>query len=91
MEKFDVKAMAKAVAKEIQRGSSYLVSKNDIGAMVGYANNSTPLRRMLEDPTFPPAISLVDCGTKRYRRADVQQWIDAKFTELSKLALSTAH
>lgn len=44
---------------------------------------------MLEDPTFPPCVSLVEGGARRYLRKDVERWIERKFADESKLTLQT--
>lgn len=72
----DVKAIAKEVVKELKRGQSIVVTASDIALM-------------LADPTFPPCVSLVEGGTRRYLRKDVERWIERKFQDESRLALQT--
>lgn len=85
----DVKAIAKEVVKELKRGQSLVVTPADIALMCAYAPDSKPVRDMLADPTFPPCASLVEGGTRRYLRKDVERWIERKFQDESRLALQT--
>lgn len=83
------KEIAKEVDRERKRSQSIVVTAADIALMCSYAPDSKPVRQMLEDPTFPPCISLVEGGTRRYLRKDVVRWIENKFADESKLALQT--
>lgn len=85
----DVKAIAKEVVKELKRGQSIVVTASDIALMCACAPDSKPVRDMLADPTFPPCVSLVEGGTRRYLRKDVERWIERKFQDESRLALQT--
>lgn len=85
----DVKAIAKEVIKELKRWQSIVVTASDIALMCAYAPDSKPVREMLEDPTFPPCVSLVEGGARRYLRKDVERWIERKFQDESRLALQT--
>lgn len=85
----EAKEIAKEVARELKRTQSIVVTANDIALMCAYAPGSTPVRQMLEDPTFPPCVSLVEGGTRRYLRKDVERWIERKFADESKLTLQT--
>ena len=85
----DVKAIAKEVVKELKRWQSIVVTASDIALTCAYAPDSKPVREMLEDPTFPPCVSLVEGGARRYLRKDVERWIERKFQDESRLALQT--
>lgn len=88
-QQLDIKALAREVAREIQKSNAILVKSSDIAAMLGYGYNSTPLRKLLEDPTFPPCVELTEGGHKRYRRKDVEQWIDSRFDDQAKMIFET--
>ena len=77
----DLKALAKFVADEIYRKDSLVVSARDIAFMLGYAPDSNPLRRILADPTFPHSLSLVDGGSRKYLRKEVEAWVQQKFAD----------
>jgi phage pi2 protein 07 len=85
----EAKEIAKEVAKELKRTQSIVVTATDIALMCAYTPGSTPVRQILEDPTFPPCVSLVEGGTRRYLRKDVERWIERKFADESKLTLQT--
>lgn len=85
----EAKEFAKEVARELKQTQSIVVTANDIALMCAYASGNTPVRQMLEDPTFPPCVSLVEGGTCRYLRKDVERWIERKFADASNLALQT--
>lgn len=89
MTAIDTKALAKEVAREIKRSSSVVVTAADVALMCAYAPDSAPVREMLKDPTFPPCVSLVEGGTRRYLRKDVERWIERKFEDQGMLALQT--
>ena len=72
----DLKALAKFVADEIYRKDSLVVSARDIAFMLGY-----PLRRILADPTFPHSLSLVEGGSRKYLRKEVEAWVQQKFAD----------
>lgn len=78
-----IKDIAKAVAQELKRGNSLVVSPADVATMCGYTPNSTAARQILDDPTFPPSVSLVEGGLRRYLRRDVEAWIESHFTNQS--------
>ena len=75
----DVKAIAKAVAHELQRNESLVMTATDVALLCGYQPDSTPVRRMLADPTFPASVSLVDGGQRRWLRSEVVEWVKHKF------------
>lgn len=77
----DPKTIAKEVAQELRRTQSLVVTAADIAAMCGYAANSHAIRQMLADPSFPPSVSLVEGGNRRYLRADVERWIQDRFRQ----------
>ena len=85
----EAKEIAKEVARELKRTQSIVVTATDITLMCAYVPDSKPVRQMLEDPTFPPCISLVEGGTRRYLRKDVDHWIERKFADENKLAPQT--
>lgn len=85
----EAKEIAKEVAKELKRTQSIVVTATDIALMCAYTPGSTPVRQILEVPTFPPCVSLVEGGTRRYLRKDVERWIERKFADESKLTLQT--
>ena len=85
----EAKEIAKEVARELKRTQSIVVTATDIALMCAYAPGSPPVRQMLEDPTFPPCVSLVEGGARRYLRKDVERWIERKFADESKLTLKT--
>lgn len=85
----EAKEIAKEVARKLKRTQSIVVNATDIALMCAYVSDSKPVRQMLEDPTFPPCVSLVEGGTRRYLRKDVERWIERKFADESKLALQT--
>ena len=85
----EAKEIAKEVARELKRTQSIVVTATDIALMCAYAPGSHPVRQMLEDPTFPPCVSLVEGGARRYLRKDVERWIERKFADESKLTLQT--
>lgn len=74
----DIKTLAKELAKQQKKGE-IIVSPADIALMFSYEPDSTAIRQILEDPTFPPSITLTPGGHRRYRRQDVVEWIDRKF------------
>ena len=59
----EAKEIAKEVAKELKRTQSIVVTATDIALMCADTPGSTPVRQILEDPTFPPCVSLVEGGT----------------------------
>ena len=82
----DTKELAKELARQMKRGELVL-TPSDIAIMCSYEPNSTPVRQMLADPTFPAPIALVPGGHKRYRRKDVEAWIDRKYAEESRFVM----
>ncbi len=85
----EIKELAKQVAKELKKGE-LLVSPNDIALMFGYAPNSTAIRQILEDPSFPAPVPLLEKGYRRYLRSDVEAWVQKKREEQSRLAFQTS-
>ena len=62
-------------------GCLVVVSARDIAFMLGYAPDSNPLRRILADPTFPHSLSLVEGGSRKYLRKEVEAWVQQKFAD----------
>lgn len=81
MTELDLKKLAKLVAQELKRSNSLVVSPADVATMCGYTPNSSAARQILDDPTFPPSVSLVAGGLRRYLRRDVEAWIEKKFDD----------
>lgn len=89
MKEADIQKIAKQVAIEMRRGDSVVVKASDVAAMCGYAPDSSPARKILADPTFPPAVELTPGGQKRYLREAVEEWIRSHFVAQSELAMAT--
>lgn len=75
----EVKKLAKALAAEMRRSTSLLVSSSGVAEMLDYATGSASVREILADKTFPAPATLTERGEKKWRRADVAAWIDRKF------------
>ncbi len=84
----DISKLARQVAKELKK-SAFLVGPADVALLCGYVPHSTAARKILADPTFPPAVELTPGGDKRYLRESVVEWIKGHFVEQSDLALAT--
>lgn len=80
-----MKKMSKSIATEM-RQAEYLVTARDIALLCGLGENSSVVRKMMDDPTFPPPAEVTEGGHKRYRRKDVIRWIDNKFDALERAA-----
>lgn len=89
MKDTDIQKIAKQVAIEMRKSDSVVVKASDVAAMCGYAPDSNPMRRILTDPTFPPAVELTPGGQKRYLREAVEEWIRSHFVAQSELAMAT--
>ena len=89
MKDTDIQKIAKQVAIELRRTDSVVVKASDVAAMCGYTPDSNPVRRILSDPTFPPAVELTPGGQKRYLREAVEEWIRSHFVAQSELAMAT--
>lgn len=86
----DIKAIAKAVAKEMGRGNSYLIAPSDVAEMMGYSTTSSMIEKILRDPTFPAPVEITEGGHRRYRRHDVVAWIDRKVEAGNDAAFAAA-
>lgn len=88
-EAIDLNKLARLIAREIKKGDAVIVSPSEIATMCGYVPNSIPVRKILADPTFPPAFEVTPGGHRRYLREAVVAWIKDRYEEQSKLALAT--
>jgi len=88
MKDAEITKLAKQVAKELKK-SAFLVGPADVALMCGYVPHSTAARKILADPTFPPAVELTPGGDKRYLREAVMEWIRSHFVAQSELAMAT--
>ena len=88
-EAIDLNKLARLVAREMKKGDAVVIGPADVATMCGYVPHSSPVRKMLADPTFPPAVELTPGGHKRYLREAVVDWIKGRYESQSKLALTT--
>ncbi len=84
----DTEKLMRAIGLEFQKAKSVVVSAAEIAIMCGYAPDSTPARRIIADPSFPQARSLVEGGNRRWLRSDVEQWVERKFRTDGREVLS---
>lgn len=78
MDKKELQAMLdEAFARS--RKSEYLLSVADVAYLLGYEPYSPSADRIIKSSTFPAPASLLPGGAKRWRKADVIEWIDAHF------------
>lgn len=73
------KNVAKDIAKEVVKLSqSKLLTSTGVALICGYEADSSGLRQLLQDPSFPQPVQLVEGGRKRWVRAEVEAWLDLK-------------
>ncbi len=89
MKDADIQKLAKQVAIELRKSDSVVVKSSDVALMCGYYPDTTAARKILADPTFPPAVELTPGGQKRYLREAVEEWIRSRFVAQSELAMAT--
>lgn len=89
MKEQELKTLAKLVATELKKSEGVVVKPSDVAMMCGYKPDSNPMRKILADPTFPPAVELTPGGQKRYLREAVEEWIKARYVAQSELAMAT--
>ena len=85
----DINKIAKKVAIELKKGDAVVVGTLDVALMCGYTPHCPAARKILADPTFPPAVELTPGGDKRYLREAVEEWIKSHFIAQSELAMAT--
>lgn len=83
-ENINLDVLADKIAKRLIEQNSYLITVAGVAAMLGYTAESIPVRRILADKTFPAPVSLVDRGVRRWRRKDVQAWIDQRAGDIGR-------
>lgn len=77
MNKNEIQELARQIATETVRlTGSNLVTTSGISLMCGLSPNSSSMRKMLSDPSFPKPISLCDGARKRWLRKDVEGWLE---------------
>lgn len=84
----DTEKLLKAISLELQKTKSVVVSAAEIAIMCGYAPDSSPVRRIIADPSFPPARSLIAGGNRRWLRSEVERWVERRFTEDARETLN---
>lgn len=98
MTDFDYEKLADLVVEKLKAEKNgkrdvppVLIRRRDISAMLGNAAKSSATDKVLNDPTFPPAISVVDGVGARWRYADVKTWIDRHFDLQRKMMMQAIH
>lgn len=74
-------AVAKKVSNEIRKNdvsNKRYLSAKDIAILTGHTPISNPVRKMIEDPTFPKPFSFGEDGRKRWDKFLVLAWIEAR-------------
>lgn len=87
MNNIDLKELAKLIASEIAKRSSFAMSRNDVAAFFGYTANSSALDSILESPGFPRPAQLTPGGRDRWMRKQVEAWAESQFDREGKFAL----
>ena len=81
------KNMAKDIAMEVVKlGHSKLLTSTGVALLCGYEADSTGVRQILQDPTFPSPVQLVEGGRKRWVRTEVEAWLDARILKYRSAA-----
>lgn len=89
MKDAEITKLAKQVAIELRKCDAVVVKPADVALMCGYTPHCPAARKILADPTFPPAVELTPGGQKRYLREAVEEWIRSHFVAQSELAMAT--
>lgn len=83
MDKQQLRAVAKMIATELNKGQ-ILCSAATIANMADFAPGSTPVRKILEDPTFPKAAEITEGGHKRWLTSKVVKWFENRVESFEK-------
>ena len=84
-EAINLDTLADKIVKRLKASKSeYLMTASDVALFLGFAPGSASIQRIIADKAFPPSVQLAPGGTRRWRRADVQEWIDQRFGEDGK-------
>ena len=75
----DVMRIARATADELAKRQAFIMTPKDLASFFGYAVDSTPMRKIISTPGFPPPIQLVDEGRPRWIRSDVEAWARSRY------------
>ena len=85
MTDFNYEKLAKRI---VQEQSKELWSFNDVCAALGYSDESTPVRRIIEQKGFPKPITLISGGRRKWFKKDILNWIERQRNQRSKLMLN---
>lgn len=69
------KNFAREVALEVVKLQASLLTSTGVALLCGYDEDSSGLRKILRDASFPRPIQLVEGGRKRWVRDEVEAWL----------------
>lgn len=88
----DLDELAKKIAQKIvnkpTQPAPYLLSSAGVCEMLGFGYNSSTVRKILADPDFPPPVKLIEGGHPKWRRIDIEHYVESKLLE-RKMILSS--
>ena len=87
MTDFNYEKLAKRI---VQEKSKELWSFNDVCAALGYSDESTPVRRIIEQKGFPKPITLISGGRRKWFKKDILNWIERQRNQRSKIMLNVS-
>ena len=74
----------KKLAQEVTNNQSKeMLSFNDVCAILGYAKGSTPARRIVARPDFPPSTEMLSTSRRKWFKRDVLEWIERQRVQRS--------
>lgn len=85
MTDFNYDELAKRI---VQEQNKELWSFNDVCAALGYSDESTPVRRIIEQKGFPKPITLISGGHRKWFKKDILNWIERQRNQRSKIMLN---
>ena len=84
MQEFNYEELAKRIVYEQTKERR---SFNDVCAALGYSDESTPVRRIVEQKDFPKPTTLISGGRRKWFKKDILNWIERQRNQRSKTFL----
>lgn len=75
------KKIAQIIVNKPPQPAPYLLSSADVCRMLGYAYHSSAARKVFADPGFPAPVELIEGGHLRWKRTDIEHFVEKKMAE----------